>query len=72
MFLKKKNQYSVECQTKTSRDCAQTGEFCDSEEEAKEWVEEQCWIDSGEGWICIQCNEQILKNLGKIRTNRGY
>ena len=72
MFLNKNNQYAVECQTKLAKDCIQNGEYCDSEEEAQEWVEDECWIDSGEGWICVLCNEQILKNLKNIRTDRGH
>ena len=72
MIVKKNNQYAVECQVKLAADCIQNGEYCDSEEEAQEWVEDECWINSGEGWICIKCNEQIIKNLGKMRTDRGY
>lgn len=72
MIVKKNNKYAVECQTKISADCLQNGEYCDSEDEAKEWVEGECWIDSGEGWICVKCNEEIIQNLGKIRTDRGY
>ena len=72
MIVSKDNQYAVECQTKIAKDCLQIGEYCDSEEEAREWVEIACWIDSGEGWICTQCNEQILQNLGKVRNDRGY
>ena len=72
MIVKKNNQYAVECQTKLATDCIQNGEYCDSEEEAQEWVEDECWINSGEGWICIRCNEQIIQNLGKMRTDRGY
>ena len=36
-------------------------------EETKEWVEDEFWIFSGEGWIYVRCNEQILKNLSKIK-----
>ena len=72
MIVRKNSLYAVECQTKISSECVKTSEYCGSEEEAVEWVEEQCWIDSGEGWICTQCNEQILQNLGKVRTDRGY
>ena len=72
MIIKKFNQYAVECQTKIAEDCIKNGEFFDTEEEAQEWVESECWIDSGEGWICIQCNEKIIQNLGKIRRERGY
>ena len=72
MIVKKNNQYAVECQTKISTDCLRVSEYFDSEEDAQDWVEDECWINSGEGWICIQCNEQIIKNLGKMRTDRGY
>ena len=72
MIVEKNNQYAVECQTKISADCLRVGEYCDSGEEAQEWVENECWIFSGEGWICVQCNEQIIQNLGKMRTDRGY
>ena len=72
MIVKKNNQYAVECQTKISSDCVRVSEYFDSEEDAQDWVEDECWINSGEGWICIQCNEQIIKNIGKLRTDRGY
>ena len=72
MIVKKNNQYAVECQTKISTDCLRVSEYFDSEEDAQDWVEDECWINSGEGWICIQCNEQIIKNIGKLRTDRGY
>ena len=71
MIVRNNSLYAVECQTKISAECVQVGEYCDTKEEAVEWVEDQCWIDSGEGWICTQCNGQILQNLGKIRTDRG-
>ena len=67
MIVKKDEKYAVECQIKISDDCSQTGEYCDTEEEAKEWVEDEFWIFSGEGYICLKCNEQILKNLSKIK-----
>tara|TARA_B100001105_G_C22168638_1_gene347560 strand:- start:362 stop:580 length:219 start_codon:yes stop_codon:yes gene_type:complete len=67
LIVKKNNQFAVECQVKMSAECPQTGEYCDSEEEAKEWVEDECWIFSGEGYICPKCNEQILKNISKIK-----
>ncbi len=71
LIVQKNNQYSVECQTKVAKDCLQKGEFCDSEEEAQEWVEDECWIFSGEGWICIKCNEHFMGNLKKTRKSRG-
>ena len=67
MIVKKDNQYAVECQIKISAECSQIGEYCNTEEEAKEWVEDAFWIFSGEGYICLKCNEQILKNLSKIK-----
>ena len=67
MIVKKDNQFAVECQIKISDECSKTGNYCGSEEEAKEWVEDEFWIFSGEGWICVKCNEQILKNLSKIK-----
>ena len=72
MIVKKNNQYAVECQIKISADCVRVSEYFDNEEDAQDWVEDECWINSGEGWICIQCNEQIIQNLGKMRTDRGY
>jgi hypothetical protein len=67
LIVKKDNQYAVECQIKISAECSQTGEYCDTAEEAEEWVEDEFWIFSGEGYICLKCNEQILKNLSKIK-----
>ncbi|MCH8157882.1 MAG: hypothetical protein IID18_09085 [Nitrospinae bacterium] len=72
MIIRKGALYAVECQLKEASDCLQAGEYCDDEEEAVEWVEDECWIGSGEGWICIQCNEYIMRNLGKLRRERGY
>ena len=71
MIIKKNDQYAVECQIKMALDCLQAGEYCNSEEEAQEWVENECWIFSGEGWICLKCNEEIMRNLGKTRRMRG-
>ena len=70
MILQKGNQYAVECQTKASKYCIQQGEYCDSEEDAVLWVEYECWIDSGEGWICTTCHEVIMNNLVKIRYQK--
>ena len=71
LIIKKNNQYSVECQTKIAADCIQTGEFSDSKEEAQDWVEEECWVDSGEGWICNKCHNQIMANLKMHRKGQG-
>ncbi|NIQ03906.1 MAG: hypothetical protein GWM98_29135, partial [Nitrospinaceae bacterium] len=56
-------QFAIPCQVKMSVHCIHMGEYCDSEEEAREWVEEECWIFSGEGYICPPCNEQIIQNI---------
>lgn len=60
-------EFAVPCQIKLSPLCMQNGEYCDTKEEAREWVEDDCWIFSGEGFICLRCNEQIFVNLGNIR-----
>lgn len=67
MILQKDDHYAVECHTKVSEQCIQNGEYCDSEEEAIEWVEDECWIFSGEGWICIHCHETFMENMVKMR-----
>ena len=69
MFIEKDNQYAVECNSKIAADCAQNGEFCESEEDAMDWVEDECWIFSGEFWICIECNTQIMRNLVSVRRD---
>ena len=71
MFLNKNNQYRIECHTKLATDCIQNGEYCDSEEEAQEWVESECWIFSGDGWICNKCHDQFMSNLKKLRKVKG-
>lgn len=72
LLVRKNNQYSVECQTKIATDCVQAGEYFESEEEALEWVEGECWINSGEGWICNKCHDQIMGNLKKHRKELGH
>lgn len=70
-ILQKNNQYSVECQIKRSEDCLKASEYHDSHEEAQEQVEEDCWIFSGEGWICFHCVEGIWKKVVNYRKDRG-
>ena len=67
MFIQKGDLYAVGCQTKIAKNCQQHGEFCDSEEEAQDWVEFECWIFSGEGWICIKCNEHFMSKIAQLR-----
>ena len=70
-IVQKNNQFSVACQTKAAKDCLQNGEYCDSEEEALHWVEHECWIFSGDGWICLKCNEHFMGNLRTTRRVKG-
>jgi len=67
VILQKNDQYAVACHTKVSEQCIQNGEYCDSEEDAILWVEYECWIFSGEGWICTSCHEAFMGNLVKVR-----
>lgn len=60
-------EFAVPCQIKLSESCRQAGEYCEDKEEAREWVEDDFWIFSGEGFICPACNEQIFVNMSKIR-----
>jgi hypothetical protein len=34
-------------------------------------VEEECWIFSGEGWICLKCNAHFMRNLSQTRRDKG-
>ena len=70
VILQKDDKYAVECQTKASKQCIQQGEYCDSEEDAVLWVEYECWIDSGEGWICTSCHETFMGNMVKMRIEK--
>ncbi len=62
--------FAIPCQIKIAEDCVQVGEFCESKEDACHWVEEECWISSGEGYFCLQCNEQIMRNIVKLETKK--
>ena len=65
-----KGEFAVPCMIKISEDCVQLGKFCETKEEAKDWVEEECWIFSGEGHFCVQCNEQVLRNIANLQTKK--
>ncbi len=69
-IVQKNDQYSVQCQINRATDCLESGDFCDSHEEAVEWVEEECWIYSGEGWICFHCVESIWKKVVNKRQEK--
>ena len=71
MFVERNNQYSVVCHTRVAEDCLENGKWFDSEEEAQDWVEEECWIFSGEGWICLKCNAHFMRNLSQTRRDKG-
>ena len=71
MIVQKNNQYAVKCFINMATNCVQNGEYCDSEEEAIEWAEYECWIFSGEGWICTDCHEKVMENMVKMRKLKG-
>ena len=63
-------EFAVPCQIKIAEDCAQLGEFCETKEDARDWVENECWICSGEGYFCVECNNQVLRNIGNLQTKK--
>ena len=68
MFVERNNQFSVVCNARVAHNCSENGGWCDSEEEAHDWVEDECWIFSGEGWFCIECNSHYMRNLSQTTT----
>ncbi len=62
--------FAIPCQIKIAKDCTQKGEFFEDKEGAREWVEDECWIFSGEGYFCVQCNEQVLRNIANLATKK--
>jgi hypothetical protein len=46
------------------------GKFCETKEDARDWVEDECWICSGEGYFCVECNDQVLRNIGNLQTKK--
>jgi hypothetical protein len=69
-IVQKNDQYSVQCQIERATDCVKSSEFYDSQEEAVERVEEECWIFSGEGWICFHCVESIWSKVANKRQEK--
>ena len=63
LIVERNKQFSVVCYSRAAEDCSENGGWCDSEEEAREWVEDKCWIFTGEGWMCINCNAHHMRNL---------
>ena len=66
-----RKQYCMECVSKIASDCIRKGEYFDSEEEAQDWVESECWIFSGEGWICLKCHDAFMGSLTSHRKKQG-
>jgi len=33
-------------------------------------AEEECWIFSGEWYLCVECNQQIMLNISKLQTKK--
>lgn len=66
----KEGKFAIPCQIKIAEDCAQLGNFFESREDACHWAEEECWIFSGEGYFCIQCNDQIMRNIANLQTKK--
>ena len=69
VYVQKNNQFGIQCQSRGAPECPQHGELCDSEEEAMEWVEDECWIPTGEGFICHECNSWHMRNLVSHRRD---
>ena len=66
-----KKQYFIRCHSKIASDCLQKGKSFESEEEALDWVENDCWIFSGEGWICLKCHDAFMGSLTSHRHKQG-
>ena len=69
LFVERNNQFSVVCCKREAEDCNENGGWCDSEEEAIEWVEDECWIFTGDGWFCPKCNIYFMQNLSCHRRD---
>ncbi len=54
-----RKKYAVECISKIASDCIQ------------DWVEGECWIFSGEGWICHKCHDAFMGSLTSHRKKQG-
>ncbi len=63
-------QFAIPCQIKIAADCAQAGKFCGDKEDARHWAEEECWIFSGEGYLCDHCHQQIMRNITNLQTKK--
>ena len=71
-YLENENgEFAIPCQIKIAEDCTQQGEFFEDKEDAREWVEDECWIFSGDGWFCPKCNIHFMQNLSSHRRDMG-
>ena len=66
-----RKQYTVNCVSKIASDCLLKGENFETEEEAQDWVENECWIFSGEGWMCLKCHDAYMGSLTSHRRKQG-
>ena len=71
LFVERNKQFSVVCYRRMAEDCNENGGWWDSEEEAQAWVEDECWIFSGDGWFCPKCNIHFMQNLSSHRRDMG-
>jgi len=72
LIIEKNNKFSLVCDARVAEECSENSKWCDSEEEAQEWVEDECWIFSGEGWFCNECNSHFMRNhLSQTRRDKG-
>lgn len=65
-----KGEFAIPCQVNIAEDCTPLSEYCESKKEARDWVEEECWIFTGEGYFCAECNEQIMRNIARMQTKK--
>ena len=57
---------------KIAIDCVQNSAYFYSEEEAQDLVKDECWILTGKGWICVNCDAHYMKDQKINRENRGF
>ena len=62
----------IGCNAKIAIDCVQNGAYFDNEEKAQDLVKDECWIPTGKGWICVNCNAHYMKDQKINRGNRGF
>ena len=62
--------FAVPCQIKIAENCEQVGDYFESKQDARDWAEDECWIFSGEGYLCVSCHEQIMRNIANLQTKK--